>query len=68
MRGKGELRFIGVVEVAGEEEARVRIFPEFRDALKGIGGFSHIIILYWFHLRDNREECCRLSRKDTQQT
>jgi len=56
MRSKGELRFIGVVEVAGEEKARVRIFPEFCDALKGIDGFSHIIILYWFHLRDNEKE------------
>jgi hypothetical protein len=26
---KGELRFIGVVEKAGEQEARVRIFTEF---------------------------------------
>ena len=56
MRGKGELRFIGVVEVAGEEEARVQIFPEFCDALKGIDGFSYIIILYWIHLRDNEKE------------
>jgi len=56
MRGKGELRFVGVVEVAGKEEAKVRIFPEFCNALKGIDGFSHIIVLYWFHLRDNREE------------
>ena len=56
MRGKGELRFIGVVEVAGEEEARVQIFPEFCDALKGIDGFSYIIILYWIHLRDNKKE------------
>ena len=56
MRGKGELRFIGVVEVASEEEAKMRIFPEFCDALKGINGFSHIIILYWIHLRDNEKE------------
>jgi tRNA-Thr(GGU) m(6)t(6)A37 methyltransferase TsaA len=56
MRGKGELRFIGIVESAGEEEARLRIFPEFCDALKGIDGFSHLIILYWAHLRDNKKE------------
>jgi tRNA-Thr(GGU) m(6)t(6)A37 methyltransferase TsaA len=55
MRGKGELKFIGTVEVAGENEARVRIFPEFCDALKGIDGFSHIIVLYWIHLRDNEK-------------
>lgn len=56
MCGKGELRFIGIVESAGENEARVRIFPEFCDALKGIDGFSHIIVLYWIHLRDNEKE------------
>ena len=56
MRGKGELRFVGAVEVAGEEEAEVRIFPEFCDALKGVDGFSHVIILYWIHLRDNEKE------------
>ena len=55
MHGKGELKFIGTVEVAGENEARVQIFPEFRDALEGIDGFSHIIILYWIHLRDNKK-------------
>jgi tRNA-Thr(GGU) m(6)t(6)A37 methyltransferase TsaA len=56
MRGKGGLHFIGVVESAGELEAKVRIFPEFCDALKGVDGFSHIIILYWIHLRDNEKE------------
>ncbi len=53
---KRKLKFIGTVEVAGEEEAKVRLFPAFCDALKGIDGFSHIIILYWFHLRDNQNE------------
>lgn len=56
MYGKGELRFIGIVESAGEEEAKVRVSPEFYDALKGIDGFSHVIILYWIHLRDNEKE------------
>jgi tRNA-Thr(GGU) m(6)t(6)A37 methyltransferase TsaA len=56
MGGKGELKFIGIVESAGKEEAKVRISPEFCDALKGIDGFSHIIILYWIHLRDNEKE------------
>jgi len=28
MRGKGELKFIGIVESAGENEAKVHIFPE----------------------------------------
>jgi tRNA-Thr(GGU) m(6)t(6)A37 methyltransferase TsaA len=53
---KGELNFIAVVEEADELEAQVRVFPEFCDGLKGIGGFSHIIILYWIHLRDNEKD------------
>jgi tRNA-Thr(GGU) m(6)t(6)A37 methyltransferase TsaA len=56
MKLEGELRFIGVVEKAGEEEARVRIFPKFCAGLKGVSDFSHLIILYWLHLRDNAEE------------
>jgi tRNA-Thr(GGU) m(6)t(6)A37 methyltransferase TsaA len=53
---KGELRFIGVVEKTGEQEAKVRIFPEFCAGLKGIEDFSHLILLYWIHLCDNKEE------------
>jgi tRNA-Thr(GGU) m(6)t(6)A37 methyltransferase TsaA len=56
MNSKSELRFIGVVENAGEEEAKVRIFSEFCPGLKGISDFSHVIILYWMHLRDHEEE------------
>jgi tRNA-Thr(GGU) m(6)t(6)A37 methyltransferase TsaA len=56
LNAKAELHFIGVVEKAGEEEAKVRIFPEFCVGLKEIGNFSHLIILYWIHLRDNEEE------------
>jgi len=56
MSEKGELHFIGIVEKAGEEEAKIRIYPEFCAGLKGIGDFSHLIILYWIHLRDNEEE------------
>ena len=52
----GELHFIGVVEKASEEEAKVRIFSEYRSGLKGIEDFSHLIILYWCHLRDTEKE------------
>ncbi len=53
---KGKLHFIGIVEKAGEHEAKVSIFPEFCAGLKGVEGFSHLIILYWIHLRDTEEE------------
>jgi len=51
-----KLRFIGVVEKAGEEEAKVRVFSEYHSGLKGIEDFSHLIILYWCHLRDTEKE------------
>jgi len=50
------VKFIGFVKEANETEAKVEIFAEFRDGLRGIEEFSHLIILYWFHLRDNEEE------------
>lgn len=59
MSDKGELRFIGVVESLGEL-SRVKIFPEFCVGLEKLCNFSHIIVLYWFHLRDNEEERCTL--------
>jgi len=52
---EGELRFIGVVEDAGEL-SKVKIFPEFCAGLQHLNDFSHIIILYWFHLRDKENE------------
>jgi formylmethanofuran dehydrogenase subunit E len=51
--GRGEVYFVGVVEKAGEEEAKIRILPEFCNGVKGLEEFSHLIILYWFHLHDN---------------
>lgn len=54
--GKGEIYFIGVVEKAGEEEAQIRIFSEFCNGLTGVEEFSHLIVLYWFHLRDDEAD------------
>lgn len=53
---KGKLRFVGVVKKAGDQEAKIHVFTEFCGGLKGINDFSHIIILYWAHLRDNEKE------------
>ena len=52
---EGKLRFIGVVEDAGEL-SKVKIFPEFCTGLQRLNHFSHIIILYWLHLRDKENE------------
>ncbi len=56
MPKQGDLNFIGTVESAGETEAKVRIFPEFCEGLKEIDQFSHLIILYWMHLRDKKKD------------
>ncbi len=55
MSSKGELKFIGVVESSGELSS-VKIFPEFCVGLEGLNNFSHITVLYWFHLRNSEEE------------
>lgn len=50
----GDIVFIGTVESAGETSI-LRIDPEFCPALLGLERYSHLIVLYWFHLRDNPE-------------
>jgi len=52
---KGEVKFIGRVLTANEI-SKIEVFPKFCDGLKGINDFSHLIILYWFHQRDNEKE------------
>jgi tRNA-Thr(GGU) m(6)t(6)A37 methyltransferase TsaA len=53
---KGEVYFIGIVEKVYENTAQIRIFPEFCGGLKGVEDFSHLIVLYWIHLRDNEAD------------
>lgn len=55
MSKKGKLAFIGTVESAGEI-SKVKIFSEFCAGLQNLDDFSHIIILYWCHLRDKEDE------------
>lgn len=43
---------IGLVEEEGEF-SNVRVFPEFSAGLNGLEAFSHVIVLYWLHGRDN---------------
>jgi tRNA-Thr(GGU) m(6)t(6)A37 methyltransferase TsaA len=56
MNMKGKLRFIGIVQESEEQEGRIQIFPEYCSGLKGIEAFSHLIVLYWLHLRDSEKE------------
>lgn len=54
MAGNAEIRFIGKVEAVGDAST-VRVFTEFCPGLLGIEGYSHLIVLYWMHLRDDEE-------------
>jgi len=40
------------IQPSGAEgiEGRVEVFPEFLEGLKDLDGFSHIILIYYFHL------------------
>jgi len=50
------VKFIGrVVEVKGEE-SKLDIKPEFCSGLFHLNQFSHLIVLYWLHLRDNESD------------
>jgi len=52
---RGEVWFIGFVEAVSGDESTIRIYPEYCDGLLGLEAYSHIIILYWMHLRDNEK-------------
>ncbi len=54
MLDHGNVRFMGTVETTGETST-LMIYPEFCPALLGIERHSHLMVLYWFHLRDNKE-------------
>jgi len=46
---------VGVVR-KDDQGTRIRIFEEYRDALLGLEGFSHIQVLFWFHENDSPEK------------
>ena len=33
----------------GDEVSRIEVFREFEEGLQDIEGFSHIVVIYWFH-------------------
>jgi len=55
MYQEGKVRFIGIVEKAGET-SRIRVFKKFCKGLYRLDSFSHVIVLYWLHLKDNPSE------------
>ncbi|HJN57460.1 MAG TPA: tRNA (N6-threonylcarbamoyladenosine(37)-N6)-methyltransferase TrmO [Nitrososphaerales archaeon] len=51
----GQVNFIGEVISIKDELTTIKINDEYYDGLHYLATFSHIIILYWFHKRDNQE-------------
>ena len=54
MIGRGMVRFIGEVKTEGFT-SEIEISPQHCPGLLGIERYSHLIVLYWFHQRDNYE-------------
>lgn len=54
--GRAEVRFIGVVEKVDGQLARLRVYPEYCAGLRGVEDYSHLIVLYWLHMRDNEAD------------
>lgn len=50
-----ELYAVGRIKRKGKS-ARLHIFEKYTDALKGLDGFSHVFVLYWFDRNDTREK------------
>jgi tRNA-Thr(GGU) m(6)t(6)A37 methyltransferase TsaA len=45
---------IGVIR-NDSDGLRIEIKQNYRDAMEGLEGFSHIVVLYWFHKNDTPE-------------
>jgi len=46
---------VGVIKKENEN-VRIEVYKEYRDALLGLDGFSHITVCYWFHENDTPEK------------
>ena len=50
-----ELHPVGRIEKKGKFVS-IHIFKKYKDALKGLDGFSHVFVLYWFDRNDTPEK------------
>ena len=58
---------VGIIRKSADK-VWIAIYDEYRAALLGLDGFSHIYVLYWFHQNDTAENRKTLQvhpRKDT---
>ncbi len=52
---KGKVNFIGRVTEINEDVSIIKIHKKYCPGLLQIEQFSHLIVLYWFHERDNKK-------------
>ena len=52
---RGEVRFIGRVTKIEGDVSTILIYPEYCDGLYHLEKYNSLSILYWFHLRDDKE-------------
>jgi len=52
---RGEVCFIGKVTRAEEDLSTIDVLPEYRDGLYRLSEHKHIVVLYWFHMRDDEK-------------
>jgi tRNA-Thr(GGU) m(6)t(6)A37 methyltransferase TsaA len=53
---EGRLTFVGKVGRVKGSVTSIDVSPEFCEGLRDISEYSHLIVLYWAHRRDNDEE------------
>ena len=56
VKQQASLVFIGQVERTEGELSYIKLKSEFCEGLDKLDDFSHIIVLGWFHLRDNNKD------------
>ena len=52
---KGEVLFIGKVTNIEDEVSTIEIYKDICEGLYRLDEYTHLDILYWFHLRDNKK-------------
>jgi tRNA-Thr(GGU) m(6)t(6)A37 methyltransferase TsaA len=50
-----KLKIIGIVDEVDSLYSKIKIFPEYCKGLEKLEDYSHIIVLYWFHKKDDEE-------------
>lgn len=53
---ESKVRFIGEIVKIDGETTTLRIYKQYCRGLRDIESYSHLIILYWAHLRDSEDE------------